>query len=98
MAGGTQAQILEPFKKQLDWESIRSSPRDGLSTSYRLTKGFWGFRDFGFRGLGLDNYVLAEDSGLLQVLPLTVHLTTGLDNRKESYSCKHLCLAQQLTK
>ena len=25
----------------LDWESIRSSPRDGSSTSYRLTKGFW---------------------------------------------------------
>ena len=24
---------------KLDWESIRSSPRDGLSTSYRLTKG-----------------------------------------------------------
>ena len=30
--------------------------------------------DFGFRGLGLDNNVLAEDGGLLQVLPLTVHL------------------------
>ena len=28
---------------QLDWESIRSSPRDGLSTSYRLTKGWLGF-------------------------------------------------------
>ena len=24
---------------ELDWESIRSSPRDGSSTSYRLTKG-----------------------------------------------------------
>ena len=23
----------------VDWESIRSSPRDGLSTSYRLTEG-----------------------------------------------------------
>ena len=30
--------------------------------------------NFGFRGLGLDNNVLAEDGGLLQVLPLTVHL------------------------
>ena len=78
---------------KLDWESIRSSPRDGLSTSYRLTKGFWGFGDFGFRGLGLDNYVLAEDSGLLH---LTVHLTTGLDNRTKSHSCKHLSLALQL--
>ena len=27
----------------LDWESIRSSPRDGSSTSYRLTKGWLGF-------------------------------------------------------
>ena len=61
-------------KYLLDWESIRSSLRDGLSTSNRLTKGFWGLVDFGFRGLGLDNNVLAEDGGLLQVLPLTVHL------------------------
>ena len=28
---------------KLDWESIRSSPRDGSSTSYRLTKGWLGF-------------------------------------------------------
>ena len=28
-------------KKELDWESIRSSPRDGSSMSYRLTKGGW---------------------------------------------------------
>ena len=28
---------------KLDWESIRSSPRDGSSTSYRLTKGWVGF-------------------------------------------------------
>ena len=27
------------FNFRLDWESIRSSPRDGLSTSHRLTKG-----------------------------------------------------------
>ena len=27
----------------LDWELIRSSPRDGLSTSYILTKGLLGF-------------------------------------------------------
>ena len=53
--------------------SIRSSLRDGLSTSYRLTKGCWGLVDFGFRGL-VDNNFLAEDGGLLQVLPHTVHL------------------------
>ena len=46
---------------KLDWESIRSSPRDGLG-------------DFGFWGLGIDNNVPVEDGGLLQVLPLTVHL------------------------
>ena len=28
---------------KLDWESIRSGPRDGSSTSYRLTKGWLGF-------------------------------------------------------
>ena len=59
---------------KLDWESIRSSLRDGLSTSFRLTKGFWGLVDFEFRGLGLDINALAEDGGLFQVLPLTVHL------------------------
>ena len=31
------------FIKKLDWESIRSSPRDGSRTSYRLTKGLVGF-------------------------------------------------------
>ena len=36
--------------------------------------GVWGFGDFKFWGPGLDNNVLAEDGGLLQVLPLTVHL------------------------
>ena len=35
---------------------------------------FWGFGDFGFWGLGLDINVLVEDGGLLEVLPLTVHL------------------------
>ena len=59
---------------KLDWESIRSSLRDDLITSYRLTKGLWDLVDCGFRGPGLDNDVLAEDGGLLQVLPLTVHL------------------------
>ena len=29
--------------EKLDWESIRSSPRDGSSMSYRLTKGWLGF-------------------------------------------------------
>ena len=33
-----------------------------------------GLGDFGFWGLGLDDNVLAEDGGLLQVHPLTVHL------------------------
>ena len=32
---------------KLDWESIRSSPRDGSSTAYRLTKGWVGFGGFG---------------------------------------------------
>ena len=36
--------------------------------------GVWGFRDFEFWGLGLDNNVLAEDGGLLHVLALAVHL------------------------
>ena len=36
--------------------------------------GVWGFGDFEFWGLGLDNNVLAEDGGLIQVLSLTVHL------------------------
>ena len=35
-------------------------------------KGVWGFW-----GLGLANNVLAEDGGLLQILPLTVHLKRG---------------------
>ena len=30
-------------ESQLDWESIRSSPRAGSSTSYRLTIGWLGF-------------------------------------------------------
>ena len=30
----------------LDWELIRSSPRDGLSTSYILTKGLLGFGEW----------------------------------------------------
>ena len=45
---------------KLDWESIRSSPRDGFGVVGTL--GFW--------GLGLH----AENGGLPQVLPLTVHL------------------------
>ena len=58
-------------RMQLDWESIRSSPRDGFRD---------GFRD-GWGGWHLDNGasskiddVLAELGGLLHVLPLTVHL------------------------
>ena len=35
--------ITPSLKGILDGESIRSSPRDGLSTSYRLTKGWLGF-------------------------------------------------------
>ena len=35
---------------------------------------FWGLGDFGFWGLGIDDNVHVEDGGLLQVLPLTVHL------------------------
>ena len=35
--------VVGQDKKELDWESIRSSPRDGSSTSYRLTKGWLGF-------------------------------------------------------
>ena len=33
-----------------------------------------GLGDFGFLGLGLDNDIFAEDGGLIQVLPLNVHL------------------------
>ena len=38
--------LLNPLSKisyKLDWESIRSSPRDGSSTSNGLTKGWLGF-------------------------------------------------------
>ena len=35
--------IVHNKNSKLDGESIRSSPRDGLSTSYRLTKGWLGF-------------------------------------------------------
>ena len=35
-----------------------------------MVLGVWGFGDFQFWGLGLDNNVLAEDGGLLQVLSL----------------------------
>ena len=48
---------------KLDWESIRSSPRDGFGVVGTLGFGFW--------GLGLH----AEGGGLPHVLPLTVHLT-----------------------
>ena len=78
----------------LDWESIRSSPRDGSSTSYRLTKGWLGFggwvdevgwvvgpQDFcvipwHFKNVASSKIddVLAEDGGVLHVLPLAVQL------------------------
>ena len=32
--------VIEVTSIRLDWESIRSRPRDGLSTSYRLSKGW----------------------------------------------------------
>ena len=85
-------------KTKLDWESIRSSPRDGSSTSHGLTKGWLGFggwvgvvswvvgpQDFRVIPWHFDNGasskiddVLAEDGGLLHVLPHAVHLVVGL--------------------
>ena len=43
---------------------------------------FWGLGDFGFWGLGIDNNVPFEDGGLLQVLPLTVHLNFFLQKSR----------------
>ena len=42
-ASDSSLSIEEVWKKKLDWESIRSSPRDGSSTSNGLTKGWLGF-------------------------------------------------------
>ena len=55
------AVIFSQTQVILDWESIRSSPRDG-------------FGNFGFWGPQIENDVPVEDGGLLQVLPLTVHM------------------------
>ena len=35
--------LSKKSKLKLDWESIRSSPRDGSNTSTGLTKGWLGF-------------------------------------------------------
>ena len=73
--------------KLLDWESIRSSPRDGSSISY-LWVGLvvvvgWVVdpKDFCVSPWTFENGasskiddVLAEDGGIPHVLPLTVHL------------------------
>ena len=55
------------YKSQLDWESIRSSPRDGFRDG-------WGGWHFDNGALSKIDDVLVEDGGLLHVLPLTVHL------------------------
>ena len=48
--------------------------------------GIGGFGDFVFWGLGLDNNVLAENGGLLQVLLLTVHLKFFLTDKWGDHS------------
>ena len=93
----TEAKTQLQRELELDWESIRSSPRDGSSTSYRLIKGWLSFgvwegvvavvgsvvdpKDFWVIPWHFENGasskiddVLAEDGGLLHVLPLAVHL------------------------
>ena len=62
------------YKSQLDWESIRSSPRDGFRDG-------WGGWHFDNGALSKIDDVLIEDGGLLHVLPLTVHLNFFLTDK-----------------
>ena len=57
--------VIDFNDSKLDWESIRSSPRDGFRD------GWVGF-DNG--ALSKIDDVLVEDGGLLHVLPVAVHL------------------------
>jgi len=66
---------------KLDWESIRSSPRDGSRGGVGGVGWLVDPQDFCVSPYPFENGalskiddVLAEDGGLLHVLPLTVHL------------------------